>query len=152
MRQPHIPQQSVISLLVQDQLPVPSQPRVDLAVLVEVRRKMPGPVVVVEVKHCALADVDEEPYVLAASACHRGQLWNGRRQKINLLEGMLVTSTQLVVHAAHCLRAKYVPAEQADARVAQLFLRVRASPPIRFLDQAIKVFRKADQFENSWVR
>lgn len=36
---------------------------------------VPRPVVVVQVEHHALADVDEEPDVLAASVlCHRGQL------------------------------------------------------------------------------
>lgn len=69
MRQPHLSQQSVVSLLVQDQLPVPSKSRVNLPMSVQVRREVPGPVVIVQVEHRALADVDEEADVLTASVC-----------------------------------------------------------------------------------
>lgn len=41
MRQPHIAQQSIITLLVEDQLAVSSQSRVDFAVPVEVWSKVP---------------------------------------------------------------------------------------------------------------
>lgn len=39
---------------------------VDFAMAIEVGGPVPGAVVVVKVEHCALADVDEEPDVLAA--------------------------------------------------------------------------------------
>ena len=67
MRQPHIPQQSVIPLLVEDQLTVTSQAGVHLAVSVEVRGKVPRAVVVMEVEDGTFADVDEEADVFAAS-------------------------------------------------------------------------------------
>lgn len=67
MRQPDVTQQSVIPLLVQNQLAVASQSRVDLAVAIEVGSVVPGSVAVVQVKHGALANVDEQANVLAAS-------------------------------------------------------------------------------------
>lgn len=66
MRQPHIPQQSVIPLLVEDQLAVTSQAGVDFTVSVEVRSKVPRAVVVVEVEDGTFADVDEEADVFTA--------------------------------------------------------------------------------------
>ena len=68
MRQPHIPEQAVVSLLVQDQLAVAAKAGVDFAVTVEVGGKVPGTVVVVEVEDGAFADVDEETDVFTASA------------------------------------------------------------------------------------
>lgn len=67
MRQPHITEESIVPLLVQDQLTVASQTRVNFAVAVEVWGVVPRSVVVVEIKHCAFADVDEQADVLAAS-------------------------------------------------------------------------------------
>lgn len=57
--QPHIPQQGIVPALVQKQLPVPSQTRIDLSVLVKVRRKRPAACMTVEIEYGALADVDE---------------------------------------------------------------------------------------------
>lgn len=71
VRQPHIPQQSVVSLLVEDQLAVPAEARIHFAMPVEVRCEVPGAVAVVEVKDGAFADVDEETNVLAASVVSR---------------------------------------------------------------------------------
>ena len=65
--QPHIPQQCVIPFLVQEQLSIPPQPGVDLAVLVEVGGVGPAAVLVVQVEDGALADVDEETDFVAAS-------------------------------------------------------------------------------------
>ena len=67
MRQPHIPQQPIVSFLVEDQLAVPAEARIHFAMPVEVRCEVPGAVAVVEVKDGAFADVDEETNVLAAS-------------------------------------------------------------------------------------
>lgn len=67
MRQPHVAQQSIIPLLVENQLAVSSQARVDFAVTVEIGRKVPRAIVVVEVEHRAFADVDEQSDILAAS-------------------------------------------------------------------------------------
>lgn len=67
MLQPHSPQQSIVPLLVENELPVTAEPGVHLAVLVEVRRVVPAAVLVVEVEDHALTDVDEEARVDAAS-------------------------------------------------------------------------------------
>jgi hypothetical protein len=67
VRQPHIAQQLVVPLLIEDQLAIAAQARIDFAVPVEVRRKVPGAVAVVQVEHRAFADVDEEADVFAAS-------------------------------------------------------------------------------------
>lgn len=67
MRQPHITEESIVPLLVQDQLTVASQTRVNFAVTVEVWGVVPGSVVVVQIQHRAFADVDEQADVLAAS-------------------------------------------------------------------------------------
>ena len=60
MIQPHIPQQPIIPLLMQKQLPVTPQPRVDLTVLVQIRHVRPGAIAVVEIDDGAFADVDEQ--------------------------------------------------------------------------------------------
>ena len=67
MRQPHVPEKSVIPLLVEDQLAVAPQAGVHLAVSVEVRGKVPRAVMVVEVEDGTFADVDEKADVFAAS-------------------------------------------------------------------------------------
>lgn len=65
--QPYLPQQGIISLLIQEQLVVTSQSRVHLAVLVQVRRSVPSAVVEVDEENHAFANVDEEPNLAAAS-------------------------------------------------------------------------------------
>lgn len=65
--QPNLPQQRIIPLLVQEELVVTAQRRVDFAVLVEVRRDVPGPVVEIEEENHAFADVYEEADLAAAS-------------------------------------------------------------------------------------
>lgn len=67
VRQPHVAQQLVVPLLVENQLPIAAQARVDFAMAVEIRRIMPRAVVVVQVEHGAFTDVDEEADVFAAS-------------------------------------------------------------------------------------
>ena len=67
MLQPHIPQQRVVPFLVQKQLSIPSQARVDLAMFVKVRGMGPAAVSVVEIKDGAFADVDEEADFVAVS-------------------------------------------------------------------------------------
>lgn len=67
MRQPHIAQEPVVTLLVQNQLAVASETGVYFAVAVEIRGVVPRSVLVVEVEDCALADVYEETDVLSAS-------------------------------------------------------------------------------------
>lgn len=67
MRQPHIAQQPIVSFLVEDQLAVPAEARVYLAMTIEVRCKVPGAVAVVEIEDGAFADVDKETDVLATS-------------------------------------------------------------------------------------
>lgn len=48
MRQPHVAKEPIVSLLVQDELTVPSQTGIHLAVAVEVWSVMPTTVVIVE--------------------------------------------------------------------------------------------------------
>lgn len=67
MRQPYIPEQAVVSLLIKDQLAVATKAGIDFAVTVEVGGKVPGTVVVVKVENGTLADVDEETDVFTAS-------------------------------------------------------------------------------------
>lgn len=57
--EPNVPQQGIVPTLVQKQLPVASQSRIDLAVLVEIRRKSPAACMTVEIEYSALSDVDE---------------------------------------------------------------------------------------------
>jgi hypothetical protein len=64
---PHFPEQSIISLLVEEQLVVSAQCGVNFAVLVEVRSDSPCAVIKVEKEDHALADVDEKADVTAAS-------------------------------------------------------------------------------------
>jgi len=47
--EPDVPQQSVVPPLVQEQLPVAPQPRIDLPMLVEIRGKRPAARVTVEI-------------------------------------------------------------------------------------------------------
>ena len=67
MRQPHVPEQAVVSLLVKDQLAVATKAGIDFAVTVEIGGKVPGTVVVVKVENGTLADVDEETDIFTAS-------------------------------------------------------------------------------------
>ncbi len=67
MLQPYIPQQRIIPLLVQEQLPVPPQPRVHLAMLVEIWSVAPAAIACVQVENIAFADVDEKANGAAAS-------------------------------------------------------------------------------------
>lgn len=67
MRQPHIPEQAVVSLLVKDQLAVATKAGIDFAVTVKIGGKVPGTVVVVEIENSTFADVDEETDVFTAS-------------------------------------------------------------------------------------
>ena len=66
MRQPHVAKEPVIPLLVQDELAVPSEARIHLAMAVEVRSVVPAAVVVVKKQDHAFADVDEDADVFAA--------------------------------------------------------------------------------------
>lgn len=65
---------------------------------------------------------------------------------------MLVASTQLILHTAHGLRAKDLPAKQANARVRQFLLRIWAPSPIGFLDQAVIVLWQTNKLEDRRVR
>lgn len=69
---------------------------------------------------------------------------------ISLLQ-MLVTTAQLVVHTADCLRAEDVTAEQTDARVAELLLRVRAAASVGLLDQTVEELGETDKFKDRRV-
>ncbi len=67
MTQPHGPEQGIISLLIQEQLSIVSQTRVDFAVFVDVGSYHPRAGFVVQVEDAAFADVDEEADVLLTS-------------------------------------------------------------------------------------
>jgi hypothetical protein len=66
MIQPHIPQQNIIPLLIQKQLVMPPQSRINLAMLIQIRREIPTAVCTIEEQNHALAYVDEEADVGAA--------------------------------------------------------------------------------------
>lgn len=61
--QPDISVQSVVSLLVEEELPATSKSRIGLPIPIEVRRRIETTVSVVEVKYAALADIEEEPCI-----------------------------------------------------------------------------------------
>ena len=73
MRQPDVPQQGIVALLVEIQHAAAPQTRIDLAVLVQVRRVRPGAVAAMKVEDRAFADVDEEADVPVASAVFKYQ-------------------------------------------------------------------------------
>lgn len=60
MIEPDVPKQLVVPALVEEQLVMTPQRRVNLTVLVEVRRVRPGAVLAVHEEDHALADVDED--------------------------------------------------------------------------------------------
>lgn len=64
--EPCLSEQLVISLLVEEQLMVAAQSRVDFAVAVQIRRMVPATMAVVQEQDHALANVDE--YANAAAA------------------------------------------------------------------------------------
>lgn len=66
MGQPYVAQKPIVTLLVQDQLTVASETWVNFAMAVEVWRKVPRAVAVVEIQNGALANVDEQADVLTA--------------------------------------------------------------------------------------
>ena len=65
--QPDGTKESVVALLVEKELPVSAQARVDFAVLVEVGRVRPAAIVAVQIENGAFANVDEETDVNATS-------------------------------------------------------------------------------------
>lgn len=65
--QPRLPQDLVVAPLVEEQLQVAAQRRVDLAELVQVRRDGPAAGFLMQVQDAALADVQEEARQVAAS-------------------------------------------------------------------------------------
>ena len=67
MVQPHIPQQPVIPLLVEEQATVVAEPNVRFAVDVEIGCLLPHAVLVVLEENGAFADADEDADVFAAS-------------------------------------------------------------------------------------
>lgn len=153
MRQPHVSEQSVVSLLVEDQLAVATKTGVDFAVTIEVGGKVPRAVVVVEVKDHAFADVDIEADILAASVervsiCQETLFEEGEGSLLK----MLVTTPQLILHTAYSLRAKDLPAKQANAGIHQFLLCIRAPSPIRFLNQAVVVLGQTNKLEDRRVR
>lgn len=60
MLQPRVPQQGIIALLMEMQLPPMSQPRINLAIFVNVWRHHPTSRQVVEVEHRAFPNINEK--------------------------------------------------------------------------------------------
>ncbi len=56
---PHVPEQSIIPSLIQEQLAISPQTWVDLSVLVQIRSKRPATSVAVKIEYSALPNVDE---------------------------------------------------------------------------------------------
>jgi hypothetical protein len=75
--QPHISEESVVSFLIQDQLTVSSESRINLAMAVEVWSEVPGAVLVMEIEDRAFADVDEETHVFATPSRVRVSTYYG---------------------------------------------------------------------------
>lgn len=71
--QPHITEEAIVSFLIQNQLPISSEPGINLAMAVKVWSKVPGAVLVMEVEDRAFAYVDEEAHVFATSSGVRSQ-------------------------------------------------------------------------------
>ena len=68
--EPHLPQQCVISLLIQEQLVVSAQCWIHFTMLVEIRSNCPGAVIQVEEENHAFANMDKEANLATASiAC-----------------------------------------------------------------------------------
>jgi hypothetical protein len=67
MAKPQVPQHGIIPLLMQKKLPPMAKAHVRLAILINVRRIGEGARHAMQIKDAALADVDEETYVLLAS-------------------------------------------------------------------------------------
>jgi hypothetical protein len=65
--EPHLPQQRIVPLLVQEKLVMTAQSGVDFTMLVEIRRNMPRAVIKVKEENHAFADMDEESDLAAAS-------------------------------------------------------------------------------------
>lgn len=120
MLQPHVPQQSVVPLLVEEQLPAVPQARIDLAVLVEVRGVRPSAFPSVKVEDHAFADVDEEAHLVAASG-RRVSTKHEKQEASSLLLQMLVASTQAILGTAHGLAAEDVRAKETQRRVSHVF-------------------------------
>lgn len=59
MRKPYVPKKFIVSFLVEYQLPIAAEARVDFAVFIEIRCKMPVSISIVEVENCAFSDIDE---------------------------------------------------------------------------------------------
>lgn len=68
MTQPHIPEQGIVPLLIQEQLASVPQPLIRLTILIRVRCWTPGAALAVQVEDVAFADGDEEADGVVASA------------------------------------------------------------------------------------
>lgn len=66
MVEPHIPQQTIVPLLIEEQATVVAEPDVRFTMDVEVRSLLPRAVPVVQEEHGAFADADEDTDVFAA--------------------------------------------------------------------------------------
>ena len=64
---------------------------------------------------------------------------------------MLVAAAQLIMHAAYSLGAKDITTEETNTWVAEFLLRTGAAAPVCLFDQAVEVFRQANQFEDGRV-
>jgi hypothetical protein len=64
---PHLPQQRIISLLVQEKLMMSTQRGVHFTVFVKIGRNGPGAVIEIEEEDHAFADMDKETNLTAAS-------------------------------------------------------------------------------------
>lgn len=82
--QPHRSEQPIIPLLIQIQLPAPSEPWIRLTVFVQVRSEVPRPVPIMQVKDVAFSDVEKETDIYATSDFkHRNKFgvldsWEGK--------------------------------------------------------------------------
>lgn len=138
MSKPHLPHQLVIPLLIQEQLMVPPQRRIRLAMTIKVRRvRKAAAHWLVQEEHHALADVDEDADSPAAF--------------LHVLPAAAALAVVGAFHAAGCLGAEDGGAEEADGRVGDFFAGCGAFALDGFFGQGVVVFGQADELVDGGV-
>lgn len=139
MAKPYLTHQLVVALLVEEELVMPSERRIRLAMAVEVRcvgeAAAHG---LVQEKHHALADVDEDADAAAAL--------------LHVLPAATALTVLWTLHTASRLRAEDGGAEQAHGGVSDLFA-CRGTPAFDgFFCQGVVVLGQADELVDCRMR
>ena len=124
---PCLSEQLVISLLVEEQLMMATQSRVDLTVTIQIRRMIPAAMTVMQEQDHALANVDKyanasaTPVFLLAVFCYR-------KNRDDLLLAMLeATAFVAIRHAATSLTAEDLSAEKTDGGISDFLASSRTT-------------------------